>query len=262
MRETRAHALLPSERAVYHLMRSTPMRQALAAALVEMLVALVPNVSGAQSAGAPPPQIVATGSGEATVTPDRATIFVGVQTRAATVGPAAAENARRQRAIIDALRALGLGSDQIATLNYSVSPEMQYAPNQTPKVTGYVVRNTVRANVRKIEDVGKVIDAALAKGANEISSLQFTSSKADSVRRVAMAEAVANARADAEAIARAAGGSLGPLLEATTAGGPRPFQEVAFGKAQMAAAAPTPIEPGEQTISVTVTARWTFVAGR
>lgn len=227
-----------------------------------MSAALAPGSAFSQSPAAPPPQIVATGTGEATVTPDRATVFVGVQTRATTVGPAASDNARRQRAILDTLRALGLGSDQLATLNYSVSPEMQYTPNQPPKVTAYVVRNTVRVSLRRIEDVGKVIDATLAKGANEITSLQFSSSKADSVRRVAMAEAVASARADAEAIARAAGGTLGQLLEASTSAPPRPFQEIAFGKAQIAAAAPTPIEPGEQTISVTVSARWAFVAGR
>jgi uncharacterized protein YggE len=236
-------------------------RASFAVAILVISGALTPEIVWPQAPAAPP-QIVATGTGEASISPDRATVFVGVQTRAPTVAPAAAENARRQRAIIDTLRALGLGSDQLATLNYSVSPEMQYAPNQAPKVTGYVVRNTVRASLRRIEDVGKVIDAALAKGANEISSLQFTSSKADSVRRIAMAEAVASAHADAEAIARAAGGTLGQLLEATTSAPPRPFQEMALGRARIAAGAPTPIEPGEQTISVTVTARWAFVAGR
>jgi uncharacterized protein YggE len=222
----------------------------------------MPNATPAQVSPSGPSQIVVSGTGEVSVAPDRATVFVGVQTRASTVGPAAADNARRQRAIIDTLRALGLAADQIATLNYSVSPEMQYPQNQPPRVTGYVVRNTVRANLRRIEDVGRVIDAALAKGANEISSLQFTSSKADSARRAALADAVANARADAEAIARAAGGSLGQLLEASTSASPRPFQEISLAKSQMAAAAPTPIEPGEQTISVTVTARWVFLPGR
>lgn len=237
------------------------MRHTLASFALMLSAVVVPSIGAAQTSTPTPPQIIATGSADISVTPDRATIFIGVQTRSTTVGPAAAENARRQRAILDTLRALGLGSDQLATPNFSVSPEMQYAPNQTPKVTGYVVRNTVRASLRRIEDVGKVIDAALAKGANEISSLQFSSSKADSLRRVAMAAAVADARADAEAIARAAGGTLGQLLEASTSSPPRPFQEIALGKAQMAAA-PTPIEPGEQTLSVTVTARWAFVAGR
>ena len=238
------------------------MRQSLVGSGLAIVAAMIPQPTHAQAPSAPVPQIIATGTGESSVAPDRATIFIGVQTRATTVSPAANENARRQRAIVDTLRALGLGSDQLATQNYSVSPEMQYLPNQSPKVTGYIVRNTIRASLRRIEDVGKAIDAALAKGANDISSLQFTSSKADSVRRVALAEAVADARADAEAIARAAGGSLGQLLEATTSASPRPVPEVAFSRAQIAGAAPTPIEPGEQMISVTVTARWAFVPGR
>jgi uncharacterized protein len=206
-----------------------------------------------------PPRIIATGTGEARVSPDRATIFVGVQSRAATAAAAGADNARRQRAILDTLKALGLTPDQLSTLNYNVSPEMQYSQNGgSPRVTGYVVTNTVRADVRRIDDVGRLIDAALGKGANEISSLQFYSSKADSARRAAMAEAVKSARADAEALAAAAGGSVGPILEISTSSPPvRPISEMPMAK--MATAQPTPIEPGQQTISAAVNVRFTFV---
>lgn len=214
----------------------------------------------ANGGGSSLPQIVTSGSGEAQISPDRATIFIGVQTRAATASLAGADNARRQRAILDTLRALGLTGEQLSTVNYNVSPEMQYAPNGTtpPKVVGYTVSNTVRADVRQLGDVGKVIDAALAKGANEISSLQFYSSKADSVRRVALSAAVSSARADAEALARAAGGSLGSLLELSTADVPnRPPQPIMMSR--MVDAKATPIESGEQTFSASVTARWQFV---
>ena len=164
------------------------------------VLSFLASVAGAQASVAPgsSPQVVTTGVGEARVVPDRATIFIGVQSRAPTAAAAAADNARRQRAILDTLRATGLGADQLGTINYNVTPEMQYSPNGgTPRVTGYVVTNTVRAELRRMDDIGRVIDASLAKGANEISSLQFTSSKADSVRRAALAEAVTNARADA-----------------------------------------------------------------
>jgi uncharacterized protein YggE len=206
-----------------------------------------------------PAQVVTIGIGEARVAPDRATIFIGVQSRGATASIAAADNARRQRAILDTLRSLGFGGDLLSTMNYNVSPEMQYNPNnQPPRVTGYVVTNTVRVEVRKLDEVARAIDASLAKGANEISGLQFFSSKADSVRRTALALAVANARSDAEALARAAGGTLGPLLELSSSfpvGGPQEFR----GMTAMAARAPTPIEPGQQTISANVLARWQFL---
>jgi len=123
--------------------------------------------------------------------------------------------------------------------------------------------NTVRANLRKIEDVGRTIDAALAKGANEVSGIEFTSSRADSARRAAITEAVGHARADAEAMAKAAGGSLGQLLELTSGVEPiRPF-EASMARARVAGTAgPTPIEPGQLTVSATVTARWAFIPNK
>ena len=218
--------------------------------------------SFAQGSPSTPPQVVTTGTGEVQLTPDRASVMLGVQSRAATVAQATADNSRRQRAIIDTLRGLGLGSDQIMTLNFNVSPDMQYPPNGTPRVVGYVVTNTVRASLRRVEDVGRTIDAALSKGANEVSGVEFTSSRADSARRAAITEAVAHARADAEVMAKAAGGSLGQLLEVVSGVEPiRPF-EATMARARVAAAAPTPIEPGQLTVTATVTARWVFVPSR
>jgi len=216
-----------------------------------------------QATAASGPIIVTTGTGEARVTPDRATVMVGVQSRATTAAVAGSDNARKQRAILDTLRALGLTSEQLSTVNYNVVPDMQYPPNGqgTPRVTGYTVTNNVRADVRRLDDVARVIDAALAKGANEISSLEFYSSKSDSARRAALATAVANARQDAEALARAAGGSLGQVIEMST--GELPVRPLSISlRSEMVAAAKTPIEPGQQTISATVTVRWAFVPGR
>ena len=241
------------------------MRHSAGLAAVGLLVCGSWRSTGAQVAGVAPISVVSTNAvGEARVTPDRATVFVGVQSRASTAAGAGADNARRQRAILDTLRALGISGDRVSTANYNVSPEMQYSPGGAtpPKITGYTVTNTVRAEVLKLEDVGRVIDAALAKGANEISSLQFFSSKADSARRAALATAVANARTDAEALARAAGGTLGQLLELSTNEPPiRPMQEMAMGRVAMAQTK-TPIEPGQQTVTAIVYARWAFVPAR
>ncbi|HEV8217771.1 MAG TPA: SIMPL domain-containing protein [Gemmatimonadaceae bacterium] len=241
------------------LSRRTVRKGAFATALAAVTAT---SAFGQNPSSAATPQVVTTGTGEVQLSPDRATVIVGVQSRATTVSQATADNSRRQRAIIDTLRALGLGSDQINTVNFNVSPEMQYPPNQSPRVTGYIVTNTVRASLRRVEDVGRTIDAALAKGANEVSGVEFTSSRADSARRAAIAEAVAHARADAETMAKAAGGSLGQLLEVASGVEPiRPF-EATMARARVAGAAPTPIEPGQLTVTATVTARWTFVPNR
>ena len=209
------------------------------------------------------PQIQTTGHGELRMPSDRATVMIGVESRASTAAAAAADNARRQRAVVDTLRSLGLSAAQIATENYSVSPEITYAQGSSqPHVAGFVVSNTVRVQVERIDDVGRIVDAALAKGANQISGLQFFSSRADSARREALSEAVADARADADAVARAAGGSVGQAIEITAE--PNEIRPVVFNgaMARLATAAPTPIEPGQTTISVTVTVRWAFVPRR
>ena len=82
-----------------------------------------------QTAPSQAPRITASGEAQVRVTPDRATILVGVQTRSATAAAAGATNARTQKAILDTLKAMGLTSDQLATQNYSVNPEMQYPPS-------------------------------------------------------------------------------------------------------------------------------------
>jgi uncharacterized protein len=207
------------------------------------------------------PQVVVSAEGEARVVPDRAAITLGVQSRGATAASAAGENARKQKAIIDTLRALGISGDQIGTQNFGVSPEMAYDPKtQQSRVTGYVVSNNVRVEVKAIDLVSRAIDASLAKGANQISSLEFRASNPDELRRTALAQAVARARADADVLARTAGGSLGALLELTSSalGGPPVIVRGFSAEAAMAKVA-TPIEPGTETLRVGVTARWQFI---
>src|SRR5678809_311476 len=99
------------------------MKLAISAIMVSLLA---PITTHAQDTKAPfdvIPQISVVGRGEIKVSPDRATIQVSVQTRAATAATAANENATKQAAVIQALRSLGLGADQISTINYSVYPE-------------------------------------------------------------------------------------------------------------------------------------------
>jgi uncharacterized protein YggE len=217
----------------------------------------------AQSAQPITPRITTSGEAQVRVTPDRATVLIGVQTRGTTAAVAAADNARRQKAILDTLKALGFGPDQLATQNYSVYPEMRYEqPTGTSRVVGYNVSNVVRVEIRRVEQVGIVIDAALSKGANQINSIQFTSSTAPEARRTAMADAVKDARADAEALARAAGGTLGMLIELTAGGSPiRPMMEMSMADARVKGAVQTPIEPGEQIITANVSAIWQFIPG-
>ena len=209
------------------------------------------------------PQIAVTGHAETKVTPDRAGIQISVQTRAATAAEAATENASKQRSVLAALRALGLGTDQLSTINYNVYPEQRYEEGKAPAITGYNVTNTILVDVRKLDQVGPVIDAALAHGANMISSLQFYASNSEIARRSAIAMAIEKARADADAAARAAHGSLGGLLEITIGGyAAPPPRPMAMLRGAVAGTVDTPINPGDETLSVDVNTRWRFLPGQ
>lgn len=238
------------------------MRLKLLAIVSTTLAPLTSQSQVSQTPLEPIPQISVAAQHEVKVTPDRATIQISVQTRAATAAAAAAENATKVQAVLSALRALGLTNDQLSTMNYNVHPDYVHREGREPTVTGYNVTNTILADVRQLNQVGRVIDAALSKGANMMTSLQFYASNTEAARRTAIAGAIAKARADAEAAANAAGGSLGQLLEITIGAQfpqpPMPMMRLQASVGQ----ADTPIQPGQESLIVMVSTRWRFNPAR
>lgn len=233
--------------------------------LVGLATAIAPlQAQNAASREPERPSISVSAQGSTRITPDRATVQIGVQTQGLTAAAASAENARVAQRVIAAVKALGIGAEQISTVNYSVSPEYRHIENRPPEVMGYRVHNTVVVDVRQIEQVGRVIDASLGAGANMINSLNFYASNTEEARRVALAAAVEKARLDAEIIARAAGGTLGGLAQASVGSYMIPMRgDIAMrAVAGGTAAPPTPVEPGSELLTVQVTTRWYFIAGR
>lgn len=226
------------------------------------VVAGFPVAAVSAQGSAPDAVIVVTGTGEVRLSPDRAALSLSVETRRPTAAASGAENARITRAVLDAVRGAGIPAEDVSTSDYSVMPEQVYDnATRNTRVTGYVVRNTVRVRIVKVELIGAVLDAALTKGANGAYDLQFTSSNEADARREAIRRAVEASRGEAEVIARAAGGSLGQLLEATTADvqGPPLMPRMARQMAMADAASPTPIEAGTQSLTARVTVRWRYV---
>ncbi len=232
------------------------------------LAAFLFGIAGSGDAQEPlregPPQIVVTGRGEVRVVPDLATVTVGVQTRAATAAQATAENSRKQLAIVSAIKGRGVLATQISTSGFSVQSETQYdrQGQGAPRTTGYLVSNSVTVELKQTEQVGPVIDAALAAGANQVHGLSFSVSSPDSARRAAIAQAVQNARQDAEVAARAAGGTLGSLIEIVAVDYQVPMLQarVAYMRmeASAGASAPPPIEAGSTSVTASINARWRF----
>ena len=192
--------------------------------------------------------------------PDKATIVLGVETRARTPAAAASANADRMTAIRAALVRMGVAERDIATARYSLG--LEYT-GRTPPDTHYVASNMVTVTTRQLDQVGRIIDTGLGAGANNINSLQYDLVDRTAAQAEALGDAVTNARRQAEVMAAAAGGRLGDLIELGTQPGEyRPFYAGDMAMRMQANAAPTPVSPGAVTVSASVNGRWRFVPGR
>ncbi|MEA3017916.1 MAG: uncharacterized protein QOI38_2638 [Sphingomonadales bacterium] len=205
----------------------------------------------AQEIGGTRLDVVATG--EVTRVPDIARINSGVITQAATATEAIRANAARMNAVRDALRRAGVADRDIQTSNLSLQPQYRYAENQPPVLTGYQAANEVSIRFRDIAQTGRILDALVAQGANQISGPMLEIDRPETALDEARTAALANARARAELYARALGMQVRRILwvsESGMAGPPFP-RPVAVLRAEAGQTAN--IDPGEQRLSVALT---------
>jgi len=205
-----------------------------------------------------PPQrnMVVTGTGTITLTPDIAYINIGVHTEKDTAADAVAENNAQTQQVMDALKSAGVDTKDIQTTNFSIWPNPQYDPQTNQKIgTTYVVDNTVYVKIHKLDQLGDLLDATVKAGANSINSIQFdVADKTDALKQARDA-AVKDARTQAQELATAAGVSLGDVQNISFYSNiPTPYTD-AYGKGGggMAAAAAVPVTPGQMTLTVSVT---------
>lgn len=228
----------------------------LAVAAVTMIAAGARGAEAQMTPSSHPeqPAMYVSADAEVKVAPDRAHLSIAVETRGRTSQLAGSENARIQTAVLDALRRQGIESSQLQTRALQVTPEYQYPRDGgRPTVTGYTARNEVVVEVRDLQKIGAVIDAALAQGATNVAGPRFSLASPDSARREALDIAVRKAMADARVIAAAAGVRVGRILELTSEsmGGPQ-MPELAMMRVGAADAAQTPVETGLISVRASV----------
>jgi len=214
-------------------------------------VAAAAQPDTAQEIGGTRLDVVATG--EVTRVPDVARISSGVITQAATATEAIRLNAARMNAVRDALRRAGIADRDIQTSNLSLQPQYRYAENQPPVLTGYQAANEVSIRFREIAQTGRILDALVAQGANQISGPMLEIDRPEAALDEARTAALTVARARADLYARALGMRVRRILwvsESGMAGPPMP-RPMAVARAQAAQVAN--IDPGEQRLSVALT---------
>lgn len=236
---------------------------AAALALTALPAAAHPSMHGCGGMGmgkGKAPIINVQGEGRASVAPDLATVSLGVTTQAPTAAQAMADNAARQTAVIEALRAQGIAPADLQTQGLSLSPMQDFSrQGQPPVITGYQAQNIVTARVRDLARLGPLLDTMVTAGATDVQGISFSREDAAATEDRARTEAVAEARRRAEVIAGAAGMELGPLVSLTDTSmseGPRPMAMMARAAD---AEASTPVETGELTLTAQVTGVWSLV---
>jgi uncharacterized protein len=198
------------------------------------------------------------GQGSVSAAPDFAQATLGVTTTGKTAGEAMAANAKAANALVSVIKAEGVAPADIQTSDMSIAPMFsQPSPGQTTPqtITGYSVSNNVSVMVRDMPRLGPLLDKAVAAGANSIYGIGFGHNNPSALLDKARPIAVADARRKAEIYASAGGARIGRLMVLTEEAGRQP--PVAFSRTYAAGgAAPTPIEAGEDQLTVTVTARF------
>ena len=196
--------------------------------------------------------VVATG--EVSRVPDVARITAGVVTVAPTATAALAQNARQMASVRTALKRAGIADRDIQTSAINLFPDYrQDAQGNNPQIVGYRASNEVSVKFRDIAATGKILDALVAQGANQINGPTLAIDKPEAALDEARTQALANARARAQLYARALGKKVGRILAISEAGANQGQPVMMMRQsAQGNAADSTSIDAGEQTVSISL----------
>ncbi len=221
-------------------------------ACAALALPLSPRAEAPPAPALGPRTLHVTGDGRVTVTPDVAVLSAGVETTQPDLSRATREVAARMKRVLAALAEAGVAEKDVQTTQHEVQVERPWQNGKPGPITGYTVTDEVRITVRDLSRLGAAIDRLTAAGANALHSLSFQKDDPGPERARALVAAYAVARAKAEALAHAAGVTLGEVLQLgeSTQAPPMPVRPLMAMRAEAAAA--TPIAAGEVEITANV----------
>ncbi|MGE3956940.1 MAG: SIMPL domain-containing protein [Vicinamibacterales bacterium] len=209
-------------------------------------------VVGLRAQSENPPSISTSASAEVSVPAYKARLTVGAVARSDKAKEAGIKVAAVVNAVRDALGKIGIDPSSLSSAGYSVGQDETEGARQ-PKA--YSASSLLSVELLNLDQLGAVVDTALNAGATEVSEIRFLPRDADAARAQALDLAVAQARRDAEALAKAAGGQLGALLSVSTDRGvPALYETITVGRG----ATSTSIPPPEVRVSASVRTQWRF----
>lgn len=232
--------------------------------------------AGAPDVGAPFPstpaeaQPVITTTGTATVhaDPDTADVSMGISVEGADAAECQNRAADVVDAVMAALIASGLTTENVTTANLNLYPVYDYS-TESPAVGGYRLEVSVNVIGVEVGRVGEVVSAATGAGANQVWGVTYYTSRFDELYREALLGALDAARVKAEAIAGHEGLAVGGAQSVTEGYENRSFRSASLSnidvveqdaQAAMADAYGRQIAIDPGTIEITASATVTYAA--
>lgn len=171
----------------------------------------------------PTTQIRTTATATRPIVPELAVLRFEFSARDSTPSKAARAAAVIGESVRKAVTKAGIPEDSIrgrGSLAFPADQAIQMEIKQNSEFrrydTTYAYRDLIEVRIHDLNRVAKVIDAALAGGAQKLVLLQFSSTRVQQTGQDALAEATRQARRNAEIMAKESGGRLGRPLELTT----------------------------------------------
>ncbi len=218
------------------------------------VLALISVLSAPVFAEELPRFVSVTGEGSVLVTPDMATISVGVETQGETAGAALRANSEAMSAVISVLKTAGIDEKDIQTQAINLNPvwdQIKVNDQGGPIISGYAASNIVGIRVRDLATLGDVLDKVSAAGANTFNGISFGLIDPKPATDAARRAAVADARTRAELYVAAAGVVLGEVISMSETpvsfGGPMPGAMLRM-ESDMA----VPVASGEMNVTAQV----------
>ncbi len=229
----------------------------IAAFLAMALIGAYPAFAHAEDDGhRRPKSIQVSGMGRVSIAPDKADLTLSVEVQAKSAEAARNQAAAAMTALIKAVKKADVADKDIQTRHMSLYPI--YTPDTANKINGYQLANQVTVTIRDIKKVSEVIDSAVSAGGNavRVQGISFAIDNPNAALAQARDKAYADARAKAEQYAKLADVKLGRVMHINESGGqppmPVPYAEMSAMKLGGGGADATPVQVGEQEVSVTV----------
>lgn len=220
--------------------------------------ALADNHRAAEPSATAEGRIMVSGAGTAEIAPDMAIVELTVLREGQSAREALDGNNAAMKEVLAAMRREGIAERDLQTSGFRIEPVFSYPsretdPPQEPKITAYRVANSLSVRIRDLDRLGALLDLAVTLGVNQDGQIRFTNDEPSAALDEARTGAVQEAVAKAETLARAAGVSLGRILEISERAEPRPPMPLAETMAMARdAGQAVPVARGENSYRVDV----------